>query len=99
MEDLISTRAGGCGGFAQGTGPLSIREGVGLVAESAPRLRPRPLRKPAGRVAASRSSGDSRRATGTAKGWAGRGVGGTLASCDPSGIPSTSHWTDAAITV
>jgi hypothetical protein len=26
-------------------------------------------------------------------------IGGTLAQCDPSGIPSTSHWTGAAIIV
>jgi hypothetical protein len=26
-------------------------------------------------------------------------IGGTLAKCDPFGIPSTSHWTGAAIIV
>ena len=26
-------------------------------------------------------------------------IGGTLAQCDPFGIPSTSHWTGAAIIV
>ena len=26
-------------------------------------------------------------------------ISGTLATCDPFGIPSTSHWTDAAIIV
>jgi hypothetical protein len=36
---------------------------------------------------------------GIANGMSGKRIAGTLAQCDPFGIPSTSHWTGAAIIV